>query len=319
MGGRYHGSATGSSPEKWTRQPSGRWAGRVSCFYVVFTCQDCVVQQLVLGTAQWGDSYGVTNAVGRLADSEIASIVAVARESGITEVDTARGYGAAQARLRPFARDFAVTTKVTGGGDVLAQVDASLAELGLDSLDGVLIHDWDTLDCKGQGISVLSYGQLLDSGKVARVGVSVYDSAGLESAASTFDVGGVPLGMLQVPANVLDRRLDASPLLMELAAAGTHVVVRSALLQGVLLSSGGGLADHPDVVRFRESISPESSPLEACLAHVRALPWATHVVVGVTSAVELKQIVDSWKSCKPRIADPSLGSTDVDLIDPRRW
>jgi len=277
------------------------------------------VQQLVLGTAQWGNAYGVTNAVGRLADSEIASIVAVARESGITEVDTARGYGDAQARLRPFARDFAVTTKVSGGGDVLAQVDASLADLGVDSIDGVLIHDWDTLDCKGQGMSVLSYGQLLDSGKVARVGVSVYDAAGLESAVSTFDAGGVPLGVVQVPANVLDRRLDESSLLMDLAGGGAQVVVRSAFLQGVLLSGGGGLADHSDVVRFRESVASETSLAEACLAQVRGLPWATHVVVGVTSAAELGEIVDAWNACEPAIADSRLGSSDVDLIDPRRW
>jgi len=277
------------------------------------------VQRLVLGTAQWGDAYGVTNAVGRLSDDEVASIVDTAQRAGIYEVDTARGYGDAQARLQPFARDFAVTTKVSGGADVSDQVDASLAELEADSIDGVLIHDWDALDCKGQGMSVLAYGQLLDSGKVSRVGVSVYDSAGLESAVSTFDAGGVPLGVVQVPANVLDRRLDEAPLLMDLAASGAEVVVRSAFLQGVLLSGGGGLADHPDVVRFRESVGSETLLLEACLAHVRCLPWATHVVVGVTSAAELGQIVEAWNACAPGPADPSLASSDLELIDPRRW
>jgi len=277
------------------------------------------VQQLVLGTAQWGDAYGVTNAVGRLSDDEVASIVAVARDAGIHEVDTARGYGDAQARLRPFARDFAVTTKVFGGADVTDQVDASLVELGVDSLSGVLIHDWDALDCKGQGMSVLAYGQLLGSGKVSRVGGSVYDSAGVDSAVSTFDAGGVPLGVVQVPANVLDRRLDEASVLMELAAAGTHVVVRSAFLQGVLLSAGGGLADHSDVVRFRKSVGSGSSLLEASLAHVRGLPWATHVVVGVTSAAELREIFAAWESCAVSLADSSLASSDLELIDPRRW
>jgi len=276
------------------------------------------VTELVLGTAQWGNAYGVTNAVGRLSDDEITSIVSVARKSSITDVDTARGYGDAETRLRPFAQDFTVTTKVSGGGDVLALVDASLSDLGVESVNGVLIHDWDALDCKGQGMSVLSYGQLLDSGKVARVGVSVYDAAGLESAASTFDAGGVPLGVVQVPASVLDRRLDESSLLMELAAAGTHVVVRSAFLQGVLLSTGGELADHPDVVRFRESVGSESL-LEACLGHVGGLPWASHVVVGVTSADELSEIVAAWESCTRAVLDASLGSDDLELIDPRRW
>ena len=272
----------------------------------------------MLGTAQWGNAYGVTNAIGRLPDEHLAAIVSVAREAGITEVDTARGYGDAEQRLRPFASDFLVTTKVSGGDDVAAQVADSLAVLGVDSLAGVLIHDWDVLDCKGQGMSVLTFSQLLDSGLVSRVGVSVYDAAGLESAATTFAAAGVPLGEIQVPANVLDRRLDSSSLLMELFSSGSRIVVRSAFLQGVLLASGGGLAHHPDVMRFREKVG-DGNLLSACLAHVRALPWATHVVVGVTSAAELQEIVVAWESGTPELASADVGSAELDLIDPRRW
>ena len=281
-------------------------------------CNDCRVGELVLGTAQWGNPYGVTNAVGRLADVELADIVSVARDAGVRSVDTARGYGDAEERLRPFASQFDVTTKISGGSDVAAQVDASLKALGLSSVGGVLLHDWDQLDCKGQGMSVLGFSSLLDSGKVSRVGVSVYDAAGLESAAATFDAAGVPLGEIQVPANVLDRRLDSSSVLMELATSGSRIVVRSAFLQGVLLASGGGLADHPDVMRFRESVG-DGNLLEVCLAHVRALPWATHVVVGVTSAEELREIVSAWNACSPALAPMEWGSDDLELIDPRRW
>ena len=66
-------------------------------------------------------------------------------------------------------------------------------------------------------------------------------------------------------------------------------------------------------------MASETSLLDACLAHVRGLPWATHVVVGVTSAAELHEIVDAWNVCEPAIAESRLGSSDVDLIDPRRW
>ena len=59
--------------------------------------------------------------------------------------------------------------------------------------------------------------------------------------------------------------------------------------------------------------------LEVCLAHVRALPWATHVVVGVTSASELREIVEVWVACEPELAAAELGSDDLELIDPRRW
>ena len=275
---------------------------------------------LMLGTAQWGSAYGATDAVGRLPEQDLAEIVEMAREAGIAEVDTARGSGDAEERLRPFARDFPMTTKVSGGGDAAAQVADSLDALGIESLAGVLIHDWNALDCKGKGMSVLTFGQLLDAGSVSRVGVSVYDAAGLESAAETFDAAGVPLGVVQVPANVLDRRLDASSLLMESASAGAQIVVRSAFLQGVLLAPGGGLADHRDVARVRSGVeSSGSSLLEACLAHVKALPWATHVVVGVTSSTELREVVAAWGACDSVVAPEDWESTDLNLIDPRRW
>lgn len=272
----------------------------------------------MLGTAQWGNAYGVTNTVGRLADSDLAEIVRVARAAGVSSVDTARGYGDAEERLRPFASQFDVTTKISGGPDVVSQLEASLSALGVSSLGGVLLHDWDLLDCKGQGMSVLGFSTLLDTGKVSRVGVSVYDAAGLESAFATFDAAGVPLGEVQVPANVLDRRLDSSSLLKELAESGSRIVVRSAFLQGVLLSAGGGLADHADVVQFRESVG-DGSLLEACLGHVKALPWASHVVVGVTSADELREVVDAWERSTPALASADIGSSELDLIDPRRW
>lgn len=274
----------------------------------------------MLGTAQWGDPYGATNAVGRLSDSAVADIAAVAREWDIASVDTAAGYGDAQRRLRPFAHDFAITTKVTGAGDVAGQIASALDDLGLARLHGVLVHDWDVLDDVSRTRAVRELGRLLDSGTVARAGVSVYDDEGLAHAAEVFASRGCRLGVVQVPANVLDRRLDGSPTLASLAAEGAEVVVRSAFLQGVLLAEAGGLTEHPDVARFRASASAAgSTPMAACLAHVRSLPWATHVVVGVTSPAELEQVCETWASVTPRAADASLASSDLELIDPRRW
>ena len=277
------------------------------------------MSQLVLGTAQWGHAYGVTNTTGRLEDAEISALVNASLRAGISRVDTARGYGDAEACLRPFSRDFQVTTKISGRDDAGGQVSASLADLGVHLLDAVLIHDWDSLDDASRTAAVRGLGRLLDDGVASRVGVSVYDAAGLEVAVEMFDAAGVPLQEVQVPANVLDRRLDESGALADLSASGAHVVVRSVFLQGILLAPGGGLADHPDVVNFRDSIERPSSALEACLGHVRGLPWATHVVVGATSARELTEIVTAWQSCSPGLLEASLASSDLDLIDPRRW
>ena len=256
------------------------------------------MSRLVLGTAQWGNAYGVTNARGRLSDSDISEIVQVADDRGISEVDTARGYGDSEGRLRPFAPDFAVTTKISGSNEAVTQIESSLSELEISKLDSVLVHDWESLDASRRVAVVRGLGEARTSGLVERVGVSIYGQEGIESAREVFAAVDVEPGALQVPANPIDRRLDGSSLLMDLHASGAHITVRSAFLQGVLLSDSGRWADHEDVRAFRNWADDSGmSPLAACLSHVRALPWATHVVVGVTSAQELTAVRDSWDSC----------------------
>lgn len=278
------------------------------------------MSRLVLGTAQWGNPYGVTNARGRLSDSDISEIVRVAHYRGISEVDTARGYGDSEARLRPFVSDFAVTTKISGSDEAVNEIERSLTELGISRLDSVLVHDWESLDSDSRVAVVRGLGQARDAGLVERVGVSVYGQDGIESAIEVFAAGDVELGALQVPANPIDRRLDGSNLLTDLRASGAHITVRSAFLQGVLLADSGRWTDNDDVQAFRSWADDSGiSPLRACLGHVRALPWASHVVVGVTSAQELTEVCDAWDSCEVGLLPVSLASSNLELIDPRRW
>jgi aryl-alcohol dehydrogenase-like predicted oxidoreductase len=280
------------------------------------------VTRLMLGTAQWGSGYGATNTVGRLSEEQVEQIIAVARRWGIVDIDTAHGYGDAEERLAPHALGFAVTTKVAGAGDVAEQVADSQRRIGLERLHAVLLHDWDALDSAHRQRAVSGLADLLESRVIARAGVSVYDADGVASAATVFASQGIPLGVVQVPANVLDRRLDDSADLTALHHDGAEVVVRSVFLQGLLLAPGGGRADHLDIVRFRESTlgaHPDASLVETCLAHAASLPWATHVVVGATTPAELDEIGAAWSRMVPAPADDALRSDDLALIDPRQW
>lgn len=76
-------------------------------------------------------------------------------------------------------------------------------------------------------------------------------------------------------------------------------------MQGLLIGeSDSGLRLHPVCI---------------ALQHVRALPWASEIVVGVTSANELHEIVDCWNQSSPFLVPEDLASTDLNLLDPRRW
>lgn len=275
---------------------------------------------LSLGTAQWGSDYGITNPVGRISDEECARIIDVAIDAGIHNVDTALSYGDAQQRLRPWAPRFAITTKVSGQA-VVEQTHDCLLALGVDAVDAVLVHDWDALDERSRRSAAQHLGVLQSQGLVSRIGVSVYDEIGLASARDVFLACGVELGAIQVPANVLDRRLDQSTVLRDVVRRGARVQLRSAFLQGLLAGATlAALGRHADVRAFHTRVLAEGcSPIDVALAHVKSLPWVDEVVIGVTSAAELREICEAWERVEPIRAPEDLGSTDLDLIDPRRW
>ena len=283
---------------------------------------------LSLGTAQWGAGYGLTNHIGFLDDATITGIAETALELGIRSVDTARtsnpaqGYGAAQSRLQPWAREFAVTTKIVAGPSadlpIRAQVQASLDELGLDSVASVLVHDWASLDQAHAAAAARELSDLKEMGLTTRVGVSAYDADDLVRAHQLFP----SLDVAQVPVSVLDQRLLGLSLLRDLHFAGTQVQVRSVFLQGLLLAPelDSPLARHGDVRRFHQWCADQGlSALEASLAFIHQLPWADEVVVGVTSAAELAQIVEAWGRAQQAQSWAHLASGDTDLIDPRLW
>ena len=51
---------------------------------------------------------------------------------------------------------------------------------------------------------------------------------------------------------------------------------------------------------------------------VKALPGATHCVVGVDSLAQLEAIVAAWQAA-PIIEAPELACNDQAVIDPRLW
>ena len=106
-----------------------------------------------------------------------------------------------------------------------------------------------------------------------------------------------------------------------LMGLGTRVQVRSVLLQGLLSGpSSNPLGSHIAIRRYLDHCRGlQVDPVGYALAHVRALPWASEVVVGVTSSEELEHVVAAWKTMPPTLADPELACGDLSLIDPRNW
>ena len=275
------------------------------------------MQSVMLGTAQWGLDYGTTNASGRLSDEAIAGILAVARDAGVSALDTAPGYGDAEKRVGQFGGGFAVQTKVSAAGSdaahIRASATASLSRLGRDRVASVLVHDWTLLDASTRSAVAGVLAELRSSGVVERVGVSGYSSLDISSALAAFEV----LDVVQVPVSVLDQRLEGSAEVAALRARGGRVQARSVLLQGAAVAPEAHplFGTHPDVVRLRSS----GQSLALCLGYVASRTWVDEVLLAPTSGDELAASLASWASPLEGVSWADWASIDPWLLDPRLW
>lgn len=271
--------------------------------------------RLVVGTAQWGLHYGVTNSGGRLTDSAIAEVLAALPTVGVAMLDTAPTYGDAEVRIGALAQGVAVQTKASGVGSVRSSLARS-AELMERMPTRLVLHDWPSLDHLQRVSAARELESLRAEGLVSAVGISGYTVGDLASALTVFD----QLDVAQMPVSVLDQRLSVSREVAALRISGGLLQARSVYLQGLALSAPrqGSLADHPHVERLRGAAASAGVDVGAvCRGYVRAQPWIDEVVVGVTSAEELLAWTDD-EHLSPAVWD-ALASDDAALLDPRGW
>lgn len=285
-------------------------------------------ERIALGTAQFGLSYGVSNTHGQCAFDEVEMILKAARSSGIDTLDTAVSYGNSESNLGAAGvSDWKVVTKLPAlaGGEtfverwVVETVMGSLKRLNIPKVHGLLLHRPQDLigPC---GVELKRALMRVKTDRLVRhVGLSVYDPEELRTLDGSF----VP-DIVQIPFNVLDRRLIKDGLLHELKSKGVEVHVRSIFLQGLLLmerKSRPSYFDRWNVIwkKWEEWTSENAlDPLNACIGFALAHEGIDRVVVGVETLNQLDQILQASNS-GPFQWPGELQSLDPELINPSRW
>ena len=299
---------------------------------------------LILGTAQFGSWYGIANRVGMPTAGDATDLLDKAWDLGIRWLDTARSYQVSEARIgdhqrsRPAARRFHIATKLAatllppgprakGVGDrALHSWATSRTALARHRFDVIMAHRAGHLSHPAIRRFL---GSLRHRGLVSRIGVSVQSVAEFRTALAD------PLIQhVQLPFNLLDDRWLSFGIQRTLMRRPDIVVhARSAFLQGLLLLDDTARwpaipGVDPDDIRARLDRlvmqTGRQDRLDLCLAHVRAQPWITGVVIGADTPHQLAEIAD-------RFARPPLDSEQVgavrrhfagmpeDLVNPAAW
>ena len=288
------------------------------------------MSKIALGTVQFGIDYGVNSVAGQVSSKEVKKIFSYAHSTNIGLLDTAPAYGNSEKILgRMNISNFKVVTKTRHfdsleikNNDVkLLNNDFyhSLEDLKQDSVYGVLMHNADDLLKPGAEKLYDHLQELKQAEKIEKIGVSVYDYSQLQSILDNFDID-----LVQLPFNILDRRMIDSGMLSTLRSSNTEVHARSVFLQGLLLMSE---QNRPDKFNRWSGLwkiwhewlnDSQITALEATIRYAISMPEISKVLVGVDNKDQLKEIIIASNGILPNIPT-ELHTNDINLLNPSNW
>lgn len=283
--------------------------------------------RLALGSAQFGLDYGVSNARGRVGEGEIRAILDTAAPAGVTLVDTSAAYGDAERALGrswPFPSPFTVVTKTLRLSEGLDRLEhrarRSLERLGVARAYALLAASAEDLQSPEGRALWARLERLKGEGLFQKIGFSAHAEDDPAALARRFAPD-----VVQVPVSLLDQRLVRDGSLNRLAEQGVEVHLRSVFLQGLLFLDRESLPAEvahagPRLSRIRRLLAEAGAdPLQAALSYALDRPEASAVIVGVTSAAELRAVIAASHQPSPRLDWAALSLDDTTALDPRQW
>ena len=289
-----------------------------------------LLSKFVLGTASFGNVYGVLNNKKLNSIHEIGQIIETFTNNGGSQLDTSSGYGEAEEIIGKLLKDFEnknilVNSKFILNQDnelesVKRQIDNSYKIFG-NKLNSIICHTPDVflLNKRDLVYSVFKYIQEKYS---IDVGLSIYSMGELTSLDLKFKE---LIKYIQAPFNIFDStaaKLKESNLL----SLYTKVYARSIYLQGLLIS------EEILYKRFTKQMilfdklcnNYKLSKKEVCIRFALQYNSLDFIVVGMNSIEHLNELISIMQNIylkgeKEIIKNLENFNDDKYLTDPRKW
>jgi len=284
-------------------------------------------------------NYGITNNIGKIKKEEVKNILKLAKDLGISFLDTAQAYGESEeliGELTPEENTFRIISKLSSQANLpwtkikINELENSfqktLKNLKADSIDSYLIHNSNDLRRKDSHILINYLSEKKHKGFINRIGVSIYNTKDLDNILLD------KIDLVQIPLSIYDQRLIKDGTIKQLVNDGILIHARSAFLQGLILKTS---IEWPDFIsnefkNHHKSIEKLISSKGLTMLDISIYFLCQNidleaVLVGVTSMLELKEIAKVWHNkdrIKEKISDLDFNefawSNEKDL-DPREW
>lgn len=287
----------------------------------------------ILGTAQFGLDYGISNNSGKVKKEDLVKLLLFAKESGFKYLDTANAYGDSENRIGEMyeiTKDFDLITKTAHIDPdknykknleyIKKQFFESLKKMKRESVETLLVHN--SIDISIQnGEKIYQYlAELKKNGLVKKIGVSVYSTEEAISICKDFSID-----VLQFPINVLDQSFDKSKTLTLLKNKNIELHARSIFLQGLLLMDIQDIDPYfqrikPKIESYKKSLKKHGlDKVDGALNYIKRVDSIDALVIGVENKSQLSKIVNSLKKSLTEIEYDEFAISDADIINPSKW
>ena len=276
--------------------------------------------------------YGRFNREGVPSIESTRKILNRANKFGLSVIDTAFQYGESESIIglcHDEISNLKVITKtpifsdevIPYSGALLLRnaFDKSLHSLQLSTVHGLLIHHAPNLLAPAGEMLYEEMLKIKREGLVRYIGVSAYSGDIIEQIQDKF-----PLDIVQLPINMLDRRLLTSGTLSRLVASGIQIHARSAFLQGLLLTDPMKLTSQFDAVKetliaFHSHCRKSGvKPAHAALHYLLRIPEISKIIIGVESVSQFDDIFTNF----PAEIDFDYNNftcDNIEILNPVLW
>ena len=286
--------------------------------------------KLVLGTAQFGLDYGITNTGGKVDRKKVQQILEAAQSYGITTLDTAVAYGDSEqvlgdccAEINAFEFISKLTIDSSQPYSILKAIEGSCDRLKVNALYALMVHNADVLLENHGSIYWADFEKAKCEGRVRKIGVSVYNPEQAKKILENYDID-----IIQIPFNLLDQRFKQSGLLKIFQQRNIEVHARSIFLQGLLLSDYTQISDYFKPIRnslhLINNICIEKgiNRLSVIFEFLKSIKDIDSVVFGVTSLRELEEVIATFSRKQVdglEVEFNQLAVADEKFINPTCW
>jgi aryl-alcohol dehydrogenase-like predicted oxidoreductase len=292
--------------------------------------------KLVIGTAQFGMSYGISNNTGKMHEIDVEKVIQYASRHEVNMLDTAPSYGNSESVVGKFINTHSeslhwnIITKtpyfkssaigIEQINELLKTFKVSISRLGKDSIYGLLVHNCNNIFLPGGEKLLSTLSKLKKDGFIEKIGVSLYSGVQIDRILDNYSID-----LVQLPLNILDQRLLQGGQIKRLKKYNVEIHARSSFLQGLLLMPISNIPAWFNPIKnilndfHAEAKERGISALQLAIGFVQSIDEVDKVVVGATTIDQFYEIINASK-VHVNVDDFSkLSINNQSFLNPSKW